>query len=354
MKSHTSADDLHLKTWDNIQVAKTAPAAGENVTRMPSLTVATGMYKDSEIDSFNIKLPNLVIADEMFSGCPNLTTVNSSFGNVISANNMFKNCAALETIKLSGSGFENLTDYTDILSGCTALKSFTGNLDSITDILVPNTDDPDTDKIITIFSDCPIETIESSLNSLTSATSAFASNEDANTPNTNKPNETIKTFKADMKNIKTSYRMFNGSTIEEFQGDCRNLIGWSEDTSEDTTTKIRYDDQTAEQWGYFEGNKSHKNGMFNNCFYLKSIIANFDSLINGFNMFFGCHSLENVNIDFPSLKTAYQMFCKSPASDIPSPKIMSFKGNLNQLVDGRGMFWGNQSFTEFDASLPSL
>lgn len=329
MGSHASDADLHLINWDNKQVAKTAPAAGENVTRMPSLTVATGMYSGSEIDSFNIKLPNLVIADEMFSGCPNLTTVNSSFGNVISANNMFKDCAALETIKLSGSGFENLTDYTDILSGCTALKSFTGNLDSITDI--------------SIFAGCPIETIESSLNSLTSATNAFAKN------------KTIKSFKADMKNIKTSYRMFNGSNIEEFQGDCRNLIGWSEDTSENDITSIGYDEPyESTQWGYFKDKTSHKNGMFNNCCYLKSIIANFDSLINGFNMFFGCHSLENVNIDFPSLKTAYQMFCKSPASDIPSPKIMSFKGNLNQLVDGRGMFWGNQSFTEFDASLPSL
>ena len=72
-----------------------------------------------------------------------------------------------------------------------------------------------------------------------------------------------------------------------------------------------------------------------------------EELVDGRSMFRGCKSLTEFNIDLPNLVNGQGMFfcCKS---------LTDFNSDLPNLVDGSYMFCGCDSLTEFNVDLPNL
>lgn len=99
-----------------------------------------------------------------------------------------------------------------------------------------------------------------------------------------------------------------------------------------------------------------KNGcyMFCGCNALTNVsIPDLSSLQNGYMMFYKTR-LQNFSCDLPSLKNGDTMFMNynqaTPANFSETAKLVSFNGDLGELVDGKSLFSQQSKFTTFSTS----
>lgn len=96
---------------------------------LPSLTFADRMFLGTELTEFKIKLPNLSSAECMFRLCKNLEFVDTCLPNLTFAQGMFGYCTALKRIDLSPSSGANLYLADNMFTGCENLTSVKLNLE---------------------------------------------------------------------------------------------------------------------------------------------------------------------------------------------------------------------------------
>jgi hypothetical protein len=96
---------------------------------LPSLTFADRMFLGTKLTEFKIKLPNLSSAECMFRLCKNLEFVDTCLPNLTFAQGMFGYCTALNRIDLSPSSGANLYLADNMFTGCENLTSVKLNLE---------------------------------------------------------------------------------------------------------------------------------------------------------------------------------------------------------------------------------
>lgn len=96
---------------------------------LPSLTFGDRMFLGTKLTEFKIKLPSLSSAECMFRLCKNLEFVDTCLPNLTFAQGMFGYCTALERIDLSPSSGANLYLADNMFTGCENLTSVKLNLE---------------------------------------------------------------------------------------------------------------------------------------------------------------------------------------------------------------------------------
>lgn len=75
--------------------------------------------------------------------------------------------------------------------------------------------------------------------------------------------------------------------------------------------------------------------------------ASLEDVVDGRYMFWGCENLVVFEGDMPNLKNGRYMFWKCK-------NLVEFKGNISNLLNGHCMFNGCESLVEFKRDLPNL
>lgn len=104
----------------------TAAEVPANVVGWENLVDATHKCTNSNLTSFEIDLPNVGDATEMFSGCYNLRTFKSNLSSLHSAGYMFTNCTSLTDATINISSYsEQEQEYSGIFAGASILTNLT-------------------------------------------------------------------------------------------------------------------------------------------------------------------------------------------------------------------------------------
>lgn len=104
----------------------TAAEVPANVVGWENLVDATHKCTTSNLTSFEIDLPNVGDATEMFSGCYNLRTFKSNLSSLHSAGYMFTNCTSLTDATINISSYsEQEQEYSGIFAGASILTNLT-------------------------------------------------------------------------------------------------------------------------------------------------------------------------------------------------------------------------------------
>lgn len=104
----------------------TAAEVPANVVGWENLVDASHKCTSSNLTSFEIDLPNVGDATEMFSGCYNLRTFKSNLSSLHSAGYMFTNCTSLTDATINISSYsEQEQEYSGIFAGASMLTNLT-------------------------------------------------------------------------------------------------------------------------------------------------------------------------------------------------------------------------------------
>ena len=297
---------------------ETTTSNGRTITkRVPSryvcttMTSANSFYKDTPMQKFVGSFPALSSATNMFEGAKieyvkdikrvedesgegyRDDDVPADFSSVTDASFMFSDCRNLTSVNID---LRSLLYSDDIFAGCTELVSISGNMDSL-----QNGDG--------LFSDCgKLENFEVSMKSLESGNSMFAGTKIS----------TIYSFES-LENARAMYKNCSGLSTAEVT--FPSLIDGDMMFAYSSLTSIKI---TAPK--LFNGEQ-----MFMLCPNLTAATCNFDTLTDGYQMFYDCDKLDTVYLYAPNMVSAKNMFNSSSL-------FRSFSGDLHSLRDGTEMF----------------
>lgn len=104
----------------------TGTSVPANVVGWENLVDGSHKCTNSNLTSFEIDLPNVGDATEMFSGCYNLRTFKSNLSSLHSAGYMFTNCTSLTDATINISSYsEQEQEYSGIFAGASILTNLT-------------------------------------------------------------------------------------------------------------------------------------------------------------------------------------------------------------------------------------
>jgi hypothetical protein len=96
-----------------------------SMARLKKLRNGDNLFRKQSLESFGATMPNLITAQNMFSGCSNLRRFASNMSKLTDGSNMFNGCSSLTTF--SGM-MPNLSKATNMFNGCTLNKQSVKNI----------------------------------------------------------------------------------------------------------------------------------------------------------------------------------------------------------------------------------